>query len=494
LKGGTGGNLSGISNTFVRFESVNSPGNQDYIFSNLEVYEPSSGAIYPYWTRSSLYQKGIGIYIQADGIGVAKQQTNLDTAYKLRTLVPNNVSKLEIGYVDSGFYLNGIVSVLRTDSVPWTPSTITYINFSSCTKKQVLSSSNETSLSVTELKIKEYCNLFYTPQDYIKYTDTPSRTNFTRIPNRGTLGNTYDLTANNVPEGWFLPIIPDILFAHGLTTCFSSIDGTNWSTVSIPDSGNLIGSARVGNRIVVLEGGVNKRLFISDDGLKTFNQTVTGLFPFSICSDGVYFYIGTYNGTETRIKRSEDGVNWSNIYTQFPNSKTPIALTFGNGTFFVAMSDNVSNMTSYYKSVTGCSSWAYLSDLDSGTIVFHEGSNVVFTANKSSGSTTRFSTDNFTNNTYIKSSYLPRTAILDNSSCVISCGDGYLYRYSGATFGDLVTQGNPSGSMASIGRGVLFKGVPYMAFNYGVYRFGTWPSVTNAHGASGITTLTAFNK
>ena len=41
-------------------------------------------------------------------------------------------------------------------------------------------------------------------QDYIRYSDITSvRTNYTKIPNRGTLGSTYDLTANNVPAGWF---------------------------------------------------------------------------------------------------------------------------------------------------------------------------------------------------------------------------------------------------------------------------------------------------
>jgi hypothetical protein len=43
----------------------------------------------------------------------------------------------------------------------------------------------------------------YIPQNYIRYSDTTYYTNYTVIPNIGTLGSAYDMTANNVPAAWF---------------------------------------------------------------------------------------------------------------------------------------------------------------------------------------------------------------------------------------------------------------------------------------------------
>lgn len=78
------------------------------------------------------------------------------------------------------------------------------LRFLANTRKIVIVAWGESaSMSETDMQNKSLMEYFFIPQNYIRYTDTMSRTNYTIIPNMGTLGASYNLAANNVPSGWF---------------------------------------------------------------------------------------------------------------------------------------------------------------------------------------------------------------------------------------------------------------------------------------------------
>lgn len=93
----------------------------------------------------------------------------------------------------------------------WRDSTVNLV-FSMGRTTKVVRACGSTSTSVTAYT-SQYCSLYYVPQNYIRYTDRPmglqsdgtsmDRVAYTRIPNLGTLGSTYDLTSNNVSSAWF---------------------------------------------------------------------------------------------------------------------------------------------------------------------------------------------------------------------------------------------------------------------------------------------------
>jgi hypothetical protein len=121
-------------------------------------------------------------------------------------IVPNGVFYAKV-------YANGSTATLNGVSVP-----LTFVNTDSGTvpnrvfmdffspnrsEKTVLLSLAALNTPSADLENAPSCKLFHTPQCYIRKTDTDSRTNYTIIPNLGTLGTAYNLVANNVPAGWF---------------------------------------------------------------------------------------------------------------------------------------------------------------------------------------------------------------------------------------------------------------------------------------------------
>lgn len=114
-----------------------------------------------------------------------------------------DISKASDGYfIGNTAYSESSVS----SSEPTNDSGLIVLYFNSIVDKNIkmARSSNATK---SQLSDKNYCEFFYIPQNYIRYTDRTvggtSRVNYTVIPNIGTLGSSFDLPCNNVPSSWF---------------------------------------------------------------------------------------------------------------------------------------------------------------------------------------------------------------------------------------------------------------------------------------------------
>jgi hypothetical protein len=65
------------------------------------------------------------------------------------------------------------------------------------------SASTDLTITDTELDDKTKCEFFGYPQNYIRYTDTDTRTDYVEIINLGTKGKDYNFASSDVPSQWF---------------------------------------------------------------------------------------------------------------------------------------------------------------------------------------------------------------------------------------------------------------------------------------------------
>jgi hypothetical protein len=136
------------------------------------------------------------VNVEADGTYTA---VTLD-----KTLTPPTTEhSIDMGISSEGARCNGPVSAINPQVFAFLQRDLAQLTFYNAMRKVVLASWSGDDVTEAQLGLRANCDLFYIPQDYIRYTNITGRTNFTKIGNRGTLGNTYDLAANNVPSGWF---------------------------------------------------------------------------------------------------------------------------------------------------------------------------------------------------------------------------------------------------------------------------------------------------
>lgn len=124
--------------------------------------------------------------------------------------IPVGVFPFVAFFDGSDFFINGVsktISLVQTTSSVISGSILADFT-SNRSQKLTIMSSGENGLLAADLQSPLTSRLFHCFQHYTRYTNRTvegiARVNYTKIKNLGTLGNTYDLTANNVPSGWFL--------------------------------------------------------------------------------------------------------------------------------------------------------------------------------------------------------------------------------------------------------------------------------------------------
>lgn len=128
-----------------------------------------------------------------------------ETTY-LDTYTAGTKVTIDLALAGSTFYKDGVSKGTHTTYPPLsfiTAQNRILLSFRNVTDKIAQWASSSVSRTLAQLESKANCDLFYIPQNFIRYTDQGSRVNYTVIPNMGTLGASYNLTANNVPSGWF---------------------------------------------------------------------------------------------------------------------------------------------------------------------------------------------------------------------------------------------------------------------------------------------------
>lgn len=116
----------------------------------------------------------------------------------------------EFAFADETAYIDGVsyaeTLILDDNPVGGVGAGTNTLVWANVTRK-IWEASVSNGQSLASMRTPSNCLTFYCPQDYIRYTDRTVdavvRVNYTRIPNRGTSGSSYDLVANNVPAGWF---------------------------------------------------------------------------------------------------------------------------------------------------------------------------------------------------------------------------------------------------------------------------------------------------
>lgn len=205
LKGGKGPNLGGSSGYYIDFSTSYSPLDCARLYGDLNhVGEPSgetlvinikSGGTFGVSIRRK-YVTSTTIKIQSfyssDGINYTDDQQYFETT---------GIGIFDIGArVSSGIYRDEILlpSTSQNGSMPaWNYSLFRFPN----SAKKITRISLD--VGKTQSDLLGECLRVYRYQDYVRYTDTGSYVNRTVIPNRGTLGSTYNLEANSVPSSWF---------------------------------------------------------------------------------------------------------------------------------------------------------------------------------------------------------------------------------------------------------------------------------------------------
>jgi hypothetical protein len=208
LKGGSAAGTADISPFFVMTSQNDGDANNDSCIVAME-HRPSGAGVYSGLIRTS----GCGVINPSlfDGDDW-KPYYNLNNGsgtefvYKLAgyTQVADTLIKETHHYNGSQYSVNGsayTATLTGSNAAPLDGSI--QINFLNNIKKYVMLGWGASGLTKGQMEARLLCKYSWVPQDYIRYTDISGRTNYTKIPNRGTLGNTYDLAADNVPEGWF---------------------------------------------------------------------------------------------------------------------------------------------------------------------------------------------------------------------------------------------------------------------------------------------------
>lgn len=109
------------------------------------------------------------------------------------------------GPLSTTYYVNNL-PYTAFYQVTYTSATDAYIAlpFVGGTGEKIINFSlADSSKSLLDLANYVQCPIYYVPQNFVKYTDEGARVNYTEILNFGTAGNSFNLSSNNVPAGWF---------------------------------------------------------------------------------------------------------------------------------------------------------------------------------------------------------------------------------------------------------------------------------------------------
>jgi hypothetical protein len=203
LKGGRGPAILSGEGVFVQFDcSAHSPttkarvqlkkANHSQAFYTLVTVEPG--------------KPGIALLLLVDG-GQNEPRISTYSADQIittweTTSLFSPVTRLDMGYIpDSIYYDGGSIPTTADTGTPASYPLISYLSWHNAVEKIVSCGCGVVGDIESVLSLAS--DRYYIPQDYIRYTNITGRTNYAKIPNRGTLGTAYDFTQFDVPEGWF---------------------------------------------------------------------------------------------------------------------------------------------------------------------------------------------------------------------------------------------------------------------------------------------------
>lgn len=211
LKGGSGGNSSSASDTaLVTFKTSQICGRALDYFRCCEsgfVHETRGAAGAPttltgavgWYAASSMSLRTGGHRTVGNGASASA------TAYSWGPLRADlSFVTCDFGKSSEGYRYNGATYTASAGQsyTGWT-NLHPHLAVKSYSKKHVLFSSASTPRTESDLGNPALCDMMYVPQNYIRHTNRSTWSNYTTIPNIGTLGNVFDLNANNVPAAWF---------------------------------------------------------------------------------------------------------------------------------------------------------------------------------------------------------------------------------------------------------------------------------------------------
>lgn len=213
-----GGNAPGNSSSVSAYAIFSSSVSVDTIKINnfrlcIDFYVPSASSSYSQFcvNKSDLQQHSFPIeYQYAAGsqrpsVSTWSSSTRTDVFYG-SVMGFGSYQSLEFVKSTDGVYLNGVLgSVYGTASGTFSQSSAYgygYV-FRNNTKKATWVNESISSTKTQLENSPSSLEMSHCFQNYIRYSDTTFYTNYTVIPNIGTLGSAYDLTANNVPAAWF---------------------------------------------------------------------------------------------------------------------------------------------------------------------------------------------------------------------------------------------------------------------------------------------------
>jgi hypothetical protein len=200
LKGGAGGNTPGSTAAFVTFTCPNYiPSTQNSCREDAIQYAPGSGLA---GYRTTAYEQYMPL-LAGLWPTVRRVQSTSYSSQEYGPLVSGTLYDYTISKSSGGYKYNGI-TMSAGGSASSAVVNENYLTFRVNTKKILISSSTASSITEAQLASPSSCQRFYCGQDYIRYTDiSGTRTNYTIIPNRGSLGSNYNMSATNVPADWF---------------------------------------------------------------------------------------------------------------------------------------------------------------------------------------------------------------------------------------------------------------------------------------------------
>jgi len=215
IKGGKGQNTPGNDADFCYFSPKNVPDYPPFNSFRLKTrfFAPNNNGYFCSMGASPAYigSKAIGAgssfgQIHSERVVVS---TATQVAVYIDTFGPSLTAGTkydkDISISSDGFKQNGVVytPTVLGPTIYTSSAGYLYLYFQREHEKTILFSWNTASISEISLLNKSLCGLFYIPQNYVRYYDRGSFVTQTKIPNLGTLGNTFDAFCNVTPAGWF---------------------------------------------------------------------------------------------------------------------------------------------------------------------------------------------------------------------------------------------------------------------------------------------------
>ena len=180
--------LSVLANIYSHQDIINSTSAGGYVYndgaSTSSQFLISSGKLRVYLYTLSMPNRNYTVYDSVNAV--------------------SNGLKQSLKYMNSAFYINGVMSSMtvatnNSDTQLRSLFGIYFINNVDGKRVRICAASGtkDPQSLVTSIELS------YIPQNYVRYSDHDGITNPTKILNIGTLGNKFDLSADNVPSLWF---------------------------------------------------------------------------------------------------------------------------------------------------------------------------------------------------------------------------------------------------------------------------------------------------